>query len=149
MAVGRSDLLSAILVGAVWGITNPFLRRGSSGEESGSISKKKTAASTKDEPDDESGKTSYYGSIIESLLLFRRVSVWLPYLLNQSGSLLYYKLLAEAPLSLAVPVCNAMALVFSSITSLALGERVDRPMFAAMGSLLVTVGVGICMASTE
>ena len=69
--------------------------------------------------------------------------------LNQSGSILYYKLLATSDLSLSVPVCNALALVFSSATSFLLGERVDRPVAAIFGSLLVTLGVAICMASKD
>ena len=88
-------------------------------------------------------------SLVQSLLRFRRVRVWLPYLLNQSGSILYYKLLATSDLSLSVPVCNALALVFSSATSFLLGERVDRPLAALFGSLLVTLGVAICMASKD
>lgn len=146
MAVGWGDLLSAVLVGAVWGCTNPFLRRGSADDyvQSGSDEAgEKTPADTADTTATESK------SVIHSLLRFKRVGVWLPYLLNQSGSILYYKLLATSDLSLSVPVCNAMALVFSSATSSLLGERVDRPVAAIAGSLLVTLGVAICMASNE
>ena len=135
MAAGWGDLLSAVLVGAVWGCTNPFLRRGSATNEN--VQAETTADITEG------------NSIIQSLLRFKRVGVWLPYLLNQSGSILYYKLLATSDLSLSVPVCNALALVFSSATSFLLGEQVDRPITAILGSLLVTLGVAICMASNE
>mmetsp|Transcript_36111 Transcript_36111/g.79061 ORF Transcript_36111/g.79061 Transcript_36111/m.79061 type:complete len:158 (+) Transcript_36111:454-927(+) len=139
MAAGWGDLLSAVLVGAVWGCTNPFLRRGSAANEN--VQSEMHAETT---PDATEGN-----SIIQSLLRFKRVGVWLPYLLNQSGSILYYKLLATSDLSLSVPVCNALALVFSSATCFLLGEHVDRPITAILGSLLVTLGVAVCMASNE
>lgn len=147
MTVGWGDVLSAVLVGAVWGCTNPFLRKGATNDEnSGGQSKDATG----DKPTDERFKQSNKNqSMVQSLLRFRRVRVWLPYLLNQSGSILYYKLLATSDLSLSVPVCNALALVFSSATSFLLGERVDRPVAAMFGSLLVTLGVAICMASKD
>lgn len=146
MAVGWGDLLSAVLVGAVWGCTNPFLRRGSA--DDGNEDDKRLNEIQRG-PSDVTTEATETKSILQSLLLFKRVGVWLPYLLNQSGSIFYYKLLATSDLSLAVPVCNALALVFSSATSFLLGERVDRPMAAIFGSSLVTLGVAICMASNE
>ena len=147
MTVGWGDVLSAVLVGAVWGCTNPFLRKGATNDENiGGQSRDEKS----DKPtDDQSNQSKKNHSMVQSLLRFRRVRVWLPYLLNQSGSILYYKLLATSDLSLSVPVCNALALVFSSATSFLLGERVDRPLAALFGSLLVTLGVAICMASKD
>ena len=147
MTVGWGDVLSAVLVGAVWGCTNPFLRKGATNDENiGGQSRDEKS----DKPtDDQSNQSKKNHSMVQSLLRFRRVRVWLPYLLNQSGSILYYKLLATSDLSLSVPVCNALALVFSSATSFLLGERVDRPVAAIFGSLLVTLGVAICMASKD
>ena len=63
----------------------------------------KAAAEDVDQPDRNVNNKNK--SILQSLLIFRRVGVWLPYLLNQSGSILYYKLLATSDLSLSVPVC--------------------------------------------
>ena len=147
MTVGWGDVFSAVLVGAVWGCTNPFLRKGATNDENiGGPAKDGTGEKSTAEQSSKSNKNQ---SMVQSLLRFRRVGVWLPYLLNQSGSILYYKLLATSDLSLSVPVCNALALVFSSATSFLLGERVDRPVAAMFGSLLVTLGVAICMASKD
>lgn len=147
MTVGWGDVLSAVLVGAVWGCTNPFLRKGATNDENiGGQSKDGMGEEPTDERSNQSNKNQ---TMVQSLLRFRRVRVWLPYLLNQSGSILYYKLLATSDLSLSVPVCNALALVFSSATSFLLGERVDRPVAAIFGSLLVTLGVALCMASKD
>jgi len=145
MTVGWGDVLSAVLVGAVWGCTNPFLRQGSANDDENMVGSNNGMAD-KSAPNAQPNKNQ---SMVQSLLRFRRVGVWLPYLLNQSGSILYYKLLATSDLSLSVPVCNALALVFSSATSFILGERVDRPVAALFGALLVTLGVAICMVSKE
>ena len=83
--------------------------------------------------------------VYKSLLSLGNVRVWLPYALNQVGSILFNVLLANHDLSMTVPVCNGLALVFSVVTSLAIGERVNKPGRAIVGSTLVIVGLGICM----
>uniref|UniRef100_A0A7R9W2L4 Transmembrane protein 234 n=1 Tax=Pseudictyota dubia TaxID=2749911 RepID=A0A7R9W2L4_9STRA len=162
MAVTANDLLSAILVGALWGCTNPLLRRGSAeakrkDEEAaeGATRKKEEKEEKEEEEVDASKRQSAEGGIISvvrsglrSLLSFRRLSVLLPYLLNQSGSLLFYKLLATSDLTVSVPVCNALALLFSVVTSFALGERVDSVWRTLAGSALVTAGVSVCALSS-
>ena len=140
-------MLSAVLVGPVWGCTNPFLRKGATNSENNGGQSEDGKGDKLNAEQPENGNKNQ--SMVQSLLRFRRLGVWLPYLLNQSGSILYYKLLATSDLSLSVPVCNALALVFSSATSFLLGERVDRPVAAVFGSLLVTLGVAICMASKD
>jgi hypothetical protein len=50
---------------------------------------------------------------------------------------------------MAVPVCNAMALVFSFGTSFLLGEPIEKPFLAALGASLVLAGVTICVSSQE
>jgi hypothetical protein len=87
--------------------------------------------------------------VTASVRALASVRVWLPYLLNQVGSLLYYKTLASSRLTLAVPICNATAMVFSSVTGTLLGERVDRPGRAAAGVALVLAGVAVCMHSSD
>ncbi|CAB9525418.1 Transmembrane protein 234 [Seminavis robusta] len=131
------DVVLLILVGAFWGCTNPLLRKGAS--DAGSI--KEEAASTNDH--------SLLDTLQASAKKFINVRVWLPYAMNQFGSVLFYVALSRSDLTLAVPVCNALALVFSMATSFALGERVDRPLRAVAGSALVMTGVGICLHSRE
>jgi len=103
----------------------------------------------KDSESTDKESSTFLSSVKESLSKFRQWRVWLPYALNQCGSVLYYYLLASSDLSVAVPVCNALSLVFSCITSYMLGERVDQPLKAIVGSALVMVGVAICMSSQE
>mmetsp|Transcript_6258 Transcript_6258/g.9090 ORF Transcript_6258/g.9090 Transcript_6258/m.9090 type:complete len:150 (+) Transcript_6258:127-576(+) len=131
------DVISMLVVGAVWGCTNPFVRRGH----------KNLEASSNDSQQDT--RITLIGRIHRSLGRFVRFQVFVPYILNQVGSLLYYKLLGTSDLTFAVPGCNASALVFSLMTSYLLGERIDRPSLGIFGASLVTFGVGICIVSDQ
>jgi hypothetical protein len=122
------DLASMLIVGALWGCTNPILRKGSVEAEK-----------------QQGGRPRSF--LKSSLLAFLNFRVWLPYLLNQSGSIVFYVLLANSDLSLAVPICNALALVFSFVTSVLLGESIDKPFRSFLGAALVLVGVTICVSS--
>ena len=124
------DSLSMILVGALWGCTNPLLRKGSVEVEERSRIKHKESR------------------LLASLNSFLNVRVWLPYVLNQSGSIVFYILLANSKLSLAVPICNALALLFSFLTSLVLGEPIQKPFRSFLGASLVVVGVTVCVSTT-
>mmetsp|Transcript_6531 Transcript_6531/g.9604 ORF Transcript_6531/g.9604 Transcript_6531/m.9604 type:complete len:122 (-) Transcript_6531:1382-1747(-) len=115
------DVASLLLVGALWGCTNPWLRQGSE-------------------------QASSSQSILKKIL---NVRVWLPYVINQAGSLVYYLSLRNSNLTMAVPICNGLALVFSCGTSYLLGETVDKPLQAIFGATFVTMGVGLCMLSAQ
>jgi drug/metabolite transporter (DMT)-like permease len=130
------DVVSLVLVGACWGCTNPILRASSATSPTGP-----TADAAPDK------NATFAQSVVSSLSKFRRISVWLPYVVNQAGSLLYYFTLSQSDLSVAVPVCNALSLVFSIITSYFMGERVDQPLRTMLGATLVMGGVAICLVS--
>ena len=116
------ELGSMLLVGALWGCTNPLLRQGS--------------LSVKQQQQQDT-------SNLTRLLNLR---VWLPYyLLNQCGSMLFYVTLRQSDLTLAVPLCNALALVCSVLTSFALGEAIPQPIRTIVGAALVLLGVTICV----
>lgn len=140
MVLQWREICSLVLVGAFWGCTNPLLRKGSSSV---------TTTTEVDNGTSKDDSSSFVSSIKQSLGKFRRWRVWLPYALNQCGSVLYYILLASSDLSVTVPVCNALSLVFSCITSYLLGERVDQPIRAIVGSALVMGGVAICVSSQQ
>lgn len=124
--VSSSEILSLVLVGAFWGCTNPLMRQGS---QDVSLAKQQSSASW--------------------LSKWLSVRVWLPYALNQSGSLLFYYTLGHSDLSLAVPMCNGLALVFSILTSYWIGEPMDDPWRLIVGSALVMAGVAVCLSSRE
>jgi hypothetical protein len=126
--------LAMIAVGAFWGCTNPLLRRGAVQAD---------ATSTK-EPE-----ANFLLSVLRSLKKFRHVEVWLPYALNQAGSVLFYFTLGNSEISLAVPICNGLALVFSIISSFFIGEKIEDPVRTFTGSALVVLGVAICVMSSN
>ena len=143
MTTNLNEVISILLVGMLWGCTNPFIRKGS-------LSSKDPRVIT-----DNSfrHKDSTFGSItnfvIQQLLKFRSIHVWIPYLLNQVGSLVFYYTLSNSNLSLAVPCCNALALLFSVGTSYMIGEQqsVNNPLRSIVGSAFVMGGVMLCVNS--
>ncbi|XP_031988195.1 transmembrane protein 234 [Corvus moneduloides] len=70
-----------------------------------------------------------------------------PFLLNQGGSLLFYLTLASTDLSLAVPLCNSLALVVTLVTGKILGEDIGGKR-AVAGMLLTVLGVSLCVAGS-
>jgi hypothetical protein len=124
------DLLPRfLLVGALWGCTNPLLKKG-------------TEATNKCQGD---GSWSNYFSSVWATLT--NVGFIVPFLLNQSGSLLYVYLLGSSDLSMAVPICNSLTFVFTAVTSIFLGEQVQRPLNVCVGVVSVLFGVAICIYS--
>lgn len=132
------EIASLVLVGAFWGCTNPFLRKGS------------TEIAARDSNDDKESSLTRMQSLIKQLSKFRHLAVWFPYALNQVGSILFYLTLSQTDLSLAVPACNALSLVFSIVTScLVIGEQVNKPVQTVLGAALVVAGVGLCLHATD
>lgn len=123
--------LAALLVGLLWGVTNPFVKRGS-----GKV--------------DERVKRFASGSPAFSQQLW----IWLttpsflvPQLLNQSGSILFVYLLGSGgDISTIVPAANACSLLFNALADLALGEPFQLPQLG-LGTLLVAFGVYLCGTS--
>ncbi|NXY51563.1 TM234 protein, partial [Ceuthmochares aereus] len=70
-----------------------------------------------------------------------------PFLLNQGGSLLFYLTLASTDLSLAVPLCNSLALIVTLVTGRILGEDIGGKR-AVVGMLLTVLGVTLCVAGS-
>lgn len=130
--MNAEEALFLLLVGALWGCTNPLMR--------------KAAENTNINNSADSNSPTSFIKLISKLA---NIKIWLPYAMNQLGSLLYYKLLASSNLSVSVPICNATAMAFSCITSTLMGERVDKPLRAVVGVALIMVGSGICMMANE
>jgi Putative transmembrane family 234 len=134
-----------VLVGALWGCTNPLLRRGSI-DVAASESETRTIR-----PTQSSNATKSLSSqgVLSSLRRFRNVKVWLPFAMNQLGSVLFYISLSQSEMSLVVPISNGLALLFSIVTSYALGERLSQPIRALFGVALVMGGVSMCLLSRQ
>ncbi|MGK3748709.1 MAG: drug/metabolite transporter (DMT)-like permease [Bacillariaceae sp.] len=141
------DFLSMVLVGVLWGCTNPLLRKGSEEVASSSSSSSSNLISTSSSKNSKSERK--YTFLIEALKSFLNIKVWLPYVINQSGSVVFYILLANSNISMAVPICNAIALLFSFLTSSLLGEPIEKPFQTILGASLILIGVTICVSSQE
>ncbi|KAM6218257.1 transmembrane protein 234 [Rhynchocyon petersi] len=79
--------------------------------------------------------------------LFLNVEYLMPFLLNQCGSLLYYLTLASTDLTLAVPICNSLAIVFTLVVGKVLGEDVGGKQ-AVAGMVLTMTGIALCITSS-
>uniref|UniRef100_A0A8C6T8G7 Transmembrane protein 234 n=1 Tax=Neogobius melanostomus TaxID=47308 RepID=A0A8C6T8G7_9GOBI len=127
--VSLVELLSLVLVSALWGCTNPLLKRGTRGIE-----------------------TVSQGSRVVQLLaelkfLLLNLSYMVPFLLNQSGSLIYYYTLSTTELSLAVPVANSLTFLCTLITGKILGEEFGGKR-AVAGMFLTMTGITLCVMSS-
>jgi len=107
----------AVLVGALWGCTNPLMARGGRGMLELSI-----PPVTLSRP-----AQILHTFARQTAYLFSNWRFVLPFVANQLGSVLFVGLLGRIDLSLAVPACNALAMVFTALTSQAIGEEKIAP----------------------
>ncbi|KAH8280529.1 hypothetical protein KR018_009340, partial [Drosophila ironensis] len=111
-----------LAVGFLWGATNPFIRLGSKGIEA-----------VKDTG------SKWRNFLQEARTIGSRWRYWLPFGLNQCGSVLYVWTLQNASITLAVPVANSLGFAFTAITGYLLGEKVPGKK-VILGTLLVCCG---------
>ncbi len=118
-------VLSCVLVGLLWGATNPLIKRGSV-----LVAEKKAGAARR-------GWLSEWGALLST------PSFLVPQLLNQCGGLLFVVLLGGADISTAVPVANATSLAANAVVDLLLGERY-KLRYLIPGLVLVAIGLVLC-----
>jgi len=122
------SLFSAICllgVGALWGITNPFIKKGSKGM---------------DKLADTGSKVKNF--LLEIKFIFKRLDYWIPFAINQLGSVLYVATIQKTQLSLGVPIANAFSFLFTAVTSTFLGEAIPGKDLI-LGTSLITLGTGL------
>ncbi|XP_037683789.1 transmembrane protein 234 isoform X4 [Choloepus didactylus] len=106
MAATVGQVLALVLVAALWGGTQPLLKRASAGLQ-------------------QVHERSWAQQLLQEMkTLFLNTEYLVPFLVNQCGSLLYYFTLASTDLTLAVPICNSLAIVFTLIVGKILGEDI-------------------------
>lgn len=117
--------LQCVAVGAVWGLTNAWMKQAD-------------ARYSKKESDH---------------ILVNLITNWqwlLAFAANQSGSVLFYLTLRDADLSFAVPVCQATTLMFTTLGAVLLGEGLPGDLrWTALGILFVSMGIAIMRAAEE
>lgn len=120
------ELFWLLVPAVIWGVTNPLIKRQSSGIEN-----------------------VYSDNIVSTLLMkfkfvFLQWKIFMPFFLNQIGSIAYFFTLKFTDISIAVPVVNSLTLVITSIT----GSLVVREKYswrALLGMLFVVSGVSLCL----
>ena len=125
MSMPLDSIIYLTLVALLWGITNPFIKRGAKGLENVKSSSK-------------------FGQFFKELgFLITQLKYIIPFIINQGGSLLYFLSLSNADISLAVPVTNSLTFVITAITGWFLGEeKIHRNMY--MGMILILIGTVLC-----
>nr|XP_054771964.1 transmembrane protein 234-like [Lytechinus pictus] len=123
---GSLAALWLVVVAILWGGTNPFLKREGAGIES------------------VKHKNAVVQFLFEMKHLFLNWKYLLAFLINQSGSVVYYLTLASADLSMVAPITNSLTLIVTTLTGKVLGERIGgTETYIGMG--LVISGVTICL----
>lgn len=87
--------IAALIVGVIWGGTNPFIKRGSLVVEA---------------LQQQQGVNSRWHSWLSP-------SLCIPWLINQLGSVFFVLLLGQADISTAVPVANAISIAANAVVS--------------------------------
>ncbi|XP_003801294.1 transmembrane protein 234 [Otolemur garnettii] len=129
MAASLEQVLALVLVAALWGGTQPLLKRASAGLQ-------------------QVREPTWARQLLQEMkTLFLNTEYLMPFVLNQCGSLLYYLTLASTDLTLAVPICNSLAIVFTLIVGKVLGEDVGGK-GAVAGMVLTVTGITLCIASS-
>ncbi|XP_040083963.1 transmembrane protein 234 isoform X1 [Oryx dammah] len=106
MAATLEQVLALVLVAALWGGTQPLLKRASSRLQ-------------------QVHEQTWARQLLQEMkTLFLNPEYLMPFSLNQCGSLLYYLTLASADLTLAVPISNSLAIIFTLIVGKVLGEDI-------------------------
>jgi drug/metabolite transporter (DMT)-like permease len=151
-AFGIPPSAAYVIVAALWGCTNPFLKKGQE-----DISKSEATAN-KDKDDfapnidcatssSPAAASTLNSNSIANWKIWNmcHVKVAIPFLINQSGSMLFYLLLSTEPLGTTVPIVNCLTFVFTALTSVLVnGEKVDSPFLLIAGTALVLAGMYLC-----
>lgn len=115
------------LVAILWGVTNPLMKAGSKGVENAKLGSR------------------YWGWLAELLFLVRQWQYVASFLLNQSGSVLFYWTVSRSDVSLVVPVTNSLTLVVTTVAGRVLLKEGALPWRSYAGMALTLTGVTLCV----
>ncbi|XP_011206490.2 transmembrane protein 234 homolog [Bactrocera dorsalis] len=119
-------IFSLLGVGLLWGATNPFIRRGSIGIDTIDTGSR------------------WHNLWAELRMIGSRLNYWIPFILNQLGSVLYVWTLQHTNITLAVPIANSLSFAFTAVTGYCLGERLPGKS-VLIGTLMVCFGTTLML----
>ena len=105
---GHKEIFGLVLVGMLWGCTNVFMKQGIEFKH-------------------EEGAGMIENIINDIKTLITSYSFVVPFLINQSGSVLFTIMLGNNDFSLVVPLSNALNFIFTFMTAYLLGENQLTP----------------------
>lgn len=136
--------ISYVLVSMLWGCTNPFIKRAQAQNMASSASSSTASPSTLPKYAVNDKKKASFMTPIYRMLTDSKS--FIPYAINQSGSVLFGYILSQQPVSQAVPICNSLTFIFTAITGYFLcGEKVHNPSYLFTGIVFVLLGTYICL----
>ncbi|XP_077754830.1 transmembrane protein 234 isoform X2 [Canis aureus] len=163
MAASFGQVLALVLVAALWGGTQPLLKRASASLQQ--VHERTWARQLLQEmktlflntelslpPRKNISRSSKKAGLLNQVSItvtadFFCFQYLMPFFLNQCGSLLYYLTLASTDLTLAVPISNSLAIVFTMIVGKVLGEDIGGK-GALTGMVLTVTGIALCITSS-
>ncbi|KAL0374380.1 UNVERIFIED_CONTAM: Transmembrane protein [Sesamum radiatum] len=122
------DVEKMVAVGLVWGATNALMRKGAVIWDQALKSTPRT-------------NTPLLKKWLNLLLIWQYT---VPFLINLSASAVFFAILSDTPISLAVPVTNATTFAATAVFGIILGEE-TRVGLALFGTFLTIFGVYICI----
>ena len=122
------DLCSLLGVALVWGISNVFLKQGV----------------TNAEPKNLENCSTLLKPLYELWYLVKNWRFMVPFAVNQLGSVAFYYLLSQLPLTLVVPVVNSLTLLVTALYGHFIGELLNSARLW-FGAALIMIGVAICL----
>ena len=123
---GHKEIFGMVLVGLLWGSTNVFMKQG---------------IYFKHESD------KFIDNLISDIkTLITSYSFVIPFVINQSGSILFTLLLGNNDFSLVVPISNALTFIFTFLTAYLVGEN-NLSFKCILGIIFVLIGLTIFQTS--
>uniref|UniRef100_A0A0A1WMA9 Transmembrane protein 234 homolog n=1 Tax=Zeugodacus cucurbitae TaxID=28588 RepID=A0A0A1WMA9_ZEUCU len=121
-----NNIFSLLGVGLLWGATNPFIRLGSAGIDTVDTGSR------------------WRNLWLELCMIGSRLNYWIPFTLNQLGSVLYVWTLQHTNITVAVPIANSLSFAFTAVTGYCLGERLPGKS-VLIGTLMVCFGSSLML----
>ncbi|KAI5805834.1 hypothetical protein EDC01DRAFT_640500 [Geopyxis carbonaria] len=132
-------ILGFLLVGAAWGLTNPFIRKAA-------VNYNPPQRTVLSNPNTNVVKRYIFKAIYAAIDLLKTPSYAVPLLINLTGSVWFFLLIGKAELSLTVPIVNSLAFLFTVLGDW-LADRKVIPLSTWIGMGLVCGGIGLCVKS--
>lgn len=139
-------LLGYLLVSLLWGCSNPFIKHAQVITSQRQAAAAAAAALKEGDETDKGHARNFFHSLLSGLRTFQDLRVLIPFLVNQTGSLVFFFLLSSEPVSIASPVCNSLTFVVTAVTSYAVFNEVVRyPVLLIVGTMLIVCGTYFCL----